>query len=67
MTNQQQQKLLEEVEGLPEDMLPNLIEIVRLFKASVFQAQQEVLALQTEFAAWDQLSDEALHGFEKGL
>jgi hypothetical protein len=67
MTNQQQQKLLEEVEGLPEDMLPNLIEIVRLFKASVFQAQQEVLALQAEFAAWDQLSDEALQGFEKGL
>ncbi len=67
MTNQQQQKLLEEVEGLPEDMLPNLIEIVRLFKASVFQAQKEVLALQTEFAAWDQLSDEALQGFEKGL
>ncbi len=67
MTNQQQQKLLEEVEGLPEDMLPNLIEIVRLFKASVFQAQQEVLALQTEFAAWDQLSDEALQGFGKGL
>ena len=63
-----QQSLMDEVKDLPEEALPNLLQIVRLFKESVlFQSRQAVLALQGEFAEWDRLSDEALLDFEKGL
>ena len=63
-----QQALLDEVEGLPEEALPNLIQIVRLLKESILlQSRQAALALQEEFAEWDRLSDEALVNFEKDL
>ena len=63
-----QQALLNEVQGLPEEAFPNLLEIVRLFKESMLlQSRQAALALQEEFAQWDQLSDEALVDFEKDL
>ncbi len=62
------QELLKEVNDLPEETLPNLLQIIRLFKESVLtQSHQSVLALQNEFADWDKLSDEALVEFEKGL
>jgi len=63
-----QQSLMDEVKDLPEEALPNLLQIVRLFKESVlFQSRQAALALHGEFAEWDRLSDEALLDFEKGL
>jgi hypothetical protein len=63
-----QQALIEEVKGLPEEAFPNLLQIVRLFKESMLlQSRQAALALQEEFAQWDQLSDEALLDFEKDL
>ncbi|MFL5802553.1 MAG: hypothetical protein ACJ8CR_12540 [Roseiflexaceae bacterium] len=63
-----QQALLDEVEGLPEEAFPNLIQIVRLLKESILlQSRQAALALQEEFAEWDRLSDEALVNFEKDL
>ncbi len=53
---------------MPEEAFPNLLQIVHLFKESVLlQSRQAALALQAEFAQWDQLSDEALIEFEKGL
>ena len=62
------QALLNEVQGLPEEAFPNLLEIVRLFKESMLvQSRQAAVALQEEFAQWDQLSDEALVDFEKDL
>jgi hypothetical protein len=62
------QALLDEVKELPEDTLPNLLQIVHLFKESVLlQKRKEMLALQAELAEWDQLSDEALTEFEKDL
>jgi hypothetical protein len=62
------QALLNEIQGLPEEAFPNLLEIVRLFKESMLlQSRQAALALQEEFAQWDQLSDEALVDFEKDL
>ncbi|MCI0490776.1 MAG: hypothetical protein L0229_29635 [Blastocatellia bacterium] len=67
-TTNYQQELLSEVQELPEEAFPNLLQIVRLFKESVLlQSRQSALALQDEFAQWDQLSDEALTEFEKGL
>jgi hypothetical protein len=62
------QALMDEVKELPEEALPNLIQIVRLFKESLLlQSRQAAQALQEEFAAWDRLSDEALTEFEKDL
>jgi hypothetical protein len=63
-----QQALIDEVKDLPEEAFPNLLQIVRLFKESMLlQSRQAALALQEEFAQWDQLSDEALVEFEKSL
>jgi hypothetical protein len=63
-----QQALIDEIQELPEEALPNLIQIVRLFKESILlQSRQAALALQEEFAEWDRLSDEALMEFEKDL
>jgi hypothetical protein len=62
------QALMDEVKDLPEEALPNLVQIVRLFKESLLlQSRQAAQALQEEFAQWDQLSDEALAEFEKDL
>jgi hypothetical protein len=63
-----QQALISEIEGLPPEAFPNLLEIVRLFKESVLvQGRQSALALKDEIGQWDQLSDEALAEFEKEL
>ncbi len=68
MTVNYQQALIDEVKELPEEAFPNLLQIVRLFKESILlQSRQAALALKDEFAQWDQLSDEALVEFEKGL
>ena len=45
-----QQALMKEIEGLPQEAFPNLLQIVRLFKESVLvQSRQAALALQGEF------------------
>jgi len=63
-----QQALLDEVRGMPDEVFPNLLQIVRLFKESILlQTRQVALALKDEMAQWDQLSDEALIEFEKSL
>lgn len=62
------QALLNEVKELPDEVFPNLLQIVRLFKESILQqTHQAASALKEEFAQWDQLSDEALINFEKNL
>jgi hypothetical protein len=63
-----EQALLDEVKELPEESLPNLLQIVHLFKESLLtQSRQAVLEMQAEFAEWDRLSDQALLDFEQGL
>ena len=62
------QALVDETKDVPDEALPNLLQIIRLFKESVLsQSRQSALELQTEFAQWDHLSDEALEQFEKEL
>ena len=62
------QALLDEVEDLPAETLPNLLQIVHLYKESVLaQGHKAVLELRAESEEWDRLSDEALLEFEKGL
>jgi len=63
-----QEALLEELEDLPVEAMPNLVQIVRLYKESVLAQSQKAMAeLQAEFEDWDRLSDEALLEFEQGL
>ncbi|MEQ8225782.1 MAG: hypothetical protein ABRQ37_25945 [Candidatus Eremiobacterota bacterium] len=62
------QILIDELMELPEESLPNLLTIIRLFKESVLlQTRKYTLTLQDEFSQWDKLSDEAFIEFEKGL
>jgi len=62
------QILIDEIQGLPEEAFPNLLQIVRLFKESILiQSRKAVQELRTEFLQWDRLSDEALLEFKKGL
>ena len=61
-----QEALLEEIEDLPAEAMPNLIQIVRLYKECVLaQSQKAIAELQAEFEDWDRLSDEALLELEK--
>ncbi|MGC9333417.1 MAG: hypothetical protein ACP5JJ_04660 [Anaerolineae bacterium] len=61
-----QEALLEELEDLPVEAMPNLIQIVHLYKESVLaQSQKAIAELQVEFEEWDRLSDEALLEFKK--
>jgi len=63
-----QQALLDEAKEVPRELLPSLIEIVRLYKQSILSYQtKQWKDLQQEFKEWDMLSDEALLNFEKGL
>ncbi|MBU0495167.1 MAG: hypothetical protein KKA73_24500 [Chloroflexi bacterium] len=62
------QALLDEVQELPEETLPALVQIVHLFKESLLQQRRQAAqTLQAEISQWDQLSDEALVEFERGL
>ena len=68
ITQNYQQELFNEISDLPEEALPNLIQIIRLFKESLLlQSKKNFQTLQAEFSQWDTLSDEALVDFEKGL
>lgn len=68
MSSNFQQALLDEVKGMPDEVFPNLLQIVRLFKESILlQTRQAALALKEEMVQWDQLSDEVLNEFEKNL
>ncbi|MDZ7265460.1 MAG: hypothetical protein ONB16_12800 [candidate division KSB1 bacterium] len=59
-----QQILIDEIQGLPDEAFPNLLQIIRLFKESILiQSRKAVMELQSEFSEWDRLSDEALAGF----
>lgn len=61
-----QQALIDEITELPEEILPKLLQIVRLFKESMFlQNEQAVLDLQVEFAQRDQMRNEAMIEIEK--
>jgi len=63
-----QEQLFNEINDLPEEILPDLLHIVRLFKENLLlQSKNSVQSLQEKFANWDRLSDKALVDFEKGL
>lgn len=60
--------LLDEIMELPEEVFPNLLQIIHLFKESILlESRKSTINLQLEFAQWDRISDEALVEFEKEL
>ena len=60
-----QKKILDEVKDLPEEQMPNLLKIIRIFKDSLKKQKNEFEDLKKEFKEWDRLSDEALDNFER--
>jgi len=60
-----QKKILDEVKDLPEEHMPNLLKIIRIFKDSIKKQKNEFEDLKKEFKEWDKLSDEALDNFER--
>lgn len=59
-----QHVLSDEIQGLQDETLPNLLQSVHLFKESILiQNRKAVRSLQSEFSEWEHLSDEALIGF----
>ena len=48
-TRNYQQELFNEINGLPEETLPNLLQIVRLFK-EILQSKESVKTIQEEFS-----------------
>ena len=60
-----QKKILDEVKDLPEEQMPNLLKIIRIFKDSIKKQKNEFEDLKREFKEWDRLSDEALENFER--
>jgi len=60
-----EKKILAEVKDLPEEQMPNLLKIIRIFKDSLKKQKNEFEELKKEFREWDKLSDEALDNFER--
>lgn len=59
--------VLNEIEGLSEEQIGNLVRIIRLFKDSIMRQRDYDFDLKTEFQDWDKLSDEAILDFEGTL
>jgi len=62
-----QKKILDEVKDLPEEQIPNLLKIIRIFKDSLKKQKNEFEELKKEFKEWDKLSDEAIDNFERTI
>jgi hypothetical protein len=62
-----QKKILDEVKDLPEEQMPNLLKIIRIFKDSIKKQKNEFEDLKKELKEWDKLSDEALDNFERTI
>jgi len=62
-----QQKILDELKDLPEEQIPNLIKMIRIFKESLMKQKNAFEDLKKEFKEWDKLSDEALDNFERTI
>jgi len=62
-----EKKILAEVKDLPEEQMPNLLKIIRIFKDSLKKQKNEFDDLKMEFKEWDKLSDEAIDNFERTI
>ncbi|HDS03751.1 MAG TPA: hypothetical protein ENN72_08625 [Firmicutes bacterium] len=61
------EKVLNEIEGLSDEQIINLVKIIRIFKESIVCQRESDFDLKREFEEWDRLSDEAILNFESTL
>lgn len=61
------EELLNEIEGLPDEEMINVLRIIRIFKESIIRQRDYDFDLKRELEGWDRLSDEALLNFESTL
>ncbi len=61
------EEILNELNGLADEQINNLMKIIRIFKESIIQQRELDFGFQREIEEWDKLSDEAIINFEKIL
>lgn len=61
------EEVLNEIEGLSDEQIVNLVKIIRIFKESIIRQREYDFDLKREFQEWDRLSDEAIQNFESAL
>ncbi len=60
-------EIINEVKDLPEEQITDVLQIIKIFKKSLFQQRRQELELKKEFDEWEALSDEAFLNFEDSL
>ncbi|MEA3360448.1 MAG: hypothetical protein U9R17_13730 [Thermodesulfobacteriota bacterium] len=61
------EEVLNEIEGLSDEQIINLVKIIRIFKESIVRQREYDFEIVREFEQWDRLSDEAILTFESSL
>lgn len=61
------EEILNEINGLSDEQITNLMKIIRIFKESIIQQRELDFGFKKELEEWDRLSDEAIINFEKIL
>lgn len=61
------EEILNEINGLSDEQIVNLMKIIRIFKESIIQQRELDFGFKKELEEWDRLSDEAIINFEKIL
>jgi|YelNatPaOPRAMG01_1025707.scaffolds.fasta_scaffold56451_2 hypothetical protein len=65
--NKKEDEIIKELQDIPDEQLPNLLNIIRIFKKSINMQKEVDFYLKKELNEWDILSDEALSNFEASL
>lgn len=65
--NKKKDEIIKELRDIPDEQLPNLLNIIRIFKKSINMQKEIDFYLKKELNEWDILSDEALSNFEASL
>ena len=60
-------EIIKELQDIPDEQLPNLLNMIRIFKKSINMQKEVDFYLKKELNEWDILSDEALSNFEASL
>jgi hypothetical protein len=58
--NKKEDEIIKELQDIPDEQLPNLLNIIRIFKKSINMQKEVDFYLKKELNEWDILSDEAL-------
>lgn len=61
------EEILNEIKGLSDEQISNLMKIIRIFKESITLQREADFRFKKELEEWDKLSDEAMINFEKLL